>query len=248
MTRRLRWRINSSYVGDHRRFQQQILRVNEVLKRLLRTFYIIPRRKVRRKTKAKAKEDAAVAAVSTQATASTSGDVEMGSAPPTEPVAGVIEDEATARKREVEVLTSLVDPSLAADVGCSPHGLYELCGELQFSSITLSLRHLSFSMPGIVTHKGASADGGHYIGWVKKDAIDATLSSPTATPNYDDPGDEWYKFDDDRVSVVKQDKIQGLDGGGEDSTAYILLYRYVSTLASSNVAITNAHSRSKSLV
>lgn len=87
------------------------------------------RRKVRRKTKAKAKEDAAVAAVATQAPASTSGDVEMGSAPSAEPVAGVIEDEATARKREVEVLTSLVDPSLAADVGSSPHGLYELCGE-----------------------------------------------------------------------------------------------------------------------
>lgn len=96
------------------------------------------RRKTRRKTKAKAKEDAAVAAVATQATASTSGDVEMGSAPSTEPVAGVIEDEATARKREVGVLTSLVDPSLAADVGCSPHGLYELCGEQDLSSIISS--------------------------------------------------------------------------------------------------------------
>lgn len=82
-------------------------------------------------------------------------------------------------------------------------------------------------MLGIVTHKGASADGGHYIGWVKKDAIELANSSGSSKPNYDDPKDEWFKFDDDRVSVVKQDKITSLDGGGEDSTAYILLYRYV---------------------
>lgn len=67
------------------------------------------RRKVRRKTKAKKQEDAAVAAVSgpqSAASASTSetrpdtsGDVTMGEAP-TEQVAGVMEDETTARARE----------------------------------------------------------------------------------------------------------------------------------------------------
>jgi ubiquitin carboxyl-terminal hydrolase 14 len=30
---------------------------------------------------------------------------------------------------------------------------------------------------------------------------------------------------DDKVSVVPVSKIMSLDGGGEDSTAYILLYR-----------------------
>lgn len=79
-----------------------------------------------------------------------------------------------------------------------------------------------------MTHKGASADGGHYIGWVKKDAIESSYSSSASSkPSYDDPKDEWFKFDDDKVSMVKQDKIGMLDGGGEDSTAYILLYRYV---------------------
>jgi len=34
---------------------------------------------------------------------------------------------------------------------------------------------------------------------------------------------------DDKVSVVTADKIQAMDGGGEDSVAYILLYRYVET-------------------
>jgi hypothetical protein len=40
--------------------------------------------------------------------------------------------------------------------------------------------------------------------------------------------EEWHKFDDDKVSVVGRDKIGSLEGGGEDSAAYILVYRYVS--------------------
>lgn len=83
----------------------------------------------------------------------------------------------------------------------------------------------SYLTVGIVTHKGASADGGHYIGWVKKDSIDTV--APGAKVDYDNANDEWYKFDDDKVSVVNKEKILTLDGGGEDSTAYILLYRFV---------------------
>jgi ubiquitin carboxyl-terminal hydrolase 14 len=60
---------------------------------------------------------------------------------------------------------------------------------------------------------------------VRKDAVDISVSGSKNGTNYDDPRDEWYKFDDDKVSVVKQEKIQSLDGGGEDSIAYILLYR-----------------------
>jgi ubiquitin carboxyl-terminal hydrolase 14 len=50
------------------------------------------------------------------------------------------EDEATIREREAAVLMSLMDPELVNDVGTNPTAQYELCG--------------------IVTHKGASADGG----------------------------------------------------------------------------------------
>lgn len=35
------------------------------------------------------------------------------------------------------------------------------------------------------------------------------------------------RFDDEKVSIVNRDKIASLDGGGEDSAAYILLYRCV---------------------
>lgn len=32
---------------------------------------------------------------------------------------------------------------------------------------------------------------------------------------------EWYKFDDDKVSVVSRDKITSLDGGGESTSALV---------------------------
>ncbi|KAH8917386.1 cysteine proteinase [Atractiella rhizophila] len=100
-------------------------------------------------------------------------------------------DESELQKREKEELEKLVDASIReGDPGANYTGMYELWG--------------------IVTHKGASADGGHYVAWTRK-----SPSNP----------DEWYCFDDEKVSVVNKDKIASLDGGGEDHTAYILLYR-----------------------
>ncbi|KAH9821002.1 ubiquitin C-terminal hydrolase [Melampsora americana] len=126
----------------------------------------------------------------------------------------VDEDEGSLRETERALLHSLVDPDLIKDVGANVTGQYELCG--------------------IVTHKGISADGGHYLAWVRCDAAKANpnlnqaSSSPTSPEEFEDPDQqEWYKFDDDKVSVVKRDKITTLDGGGEDSTAYLLLYRSV---------------------
>jgi ubiquitin carboxyl-terminal hydrolase 14 len=37
--------------------------------------------------------------------------------------------------------------------------------------------------------------------------------------------EDWYKFDDDKVSVFPKEKLGTIDGGGEDSSAYVLLYR-----------------------
>ena len=39
-------------------------------------------------------------------------------------------------------------------------------------------------------------------------------------------GDEdWFKFDDDKVTIFPKEKLMSLDGGGEDSSAYVLLYK-----------------------
>ncbi|KAI8978991.1 hypothetical protein BDB01DRAFT_837127 [Pilobolus umbonatus] len=83
--------------------------------------------------------------------------------------------------------TDYLDPELIKDAGCNPTGQYELCA--------------------VLTHVGRSADSGHYIAWVKKEA------------------DEWYKFDDDKVSTMRDADIERLDGGGDWHTAYIVLYR-----------------------
>ncbi|KAI8888581.1 cysteine proteinase [Backusella circina FSU 941] len=64
-----------------------------------------------------------------------------------------------------------------------------------------------YELCAVLTHVGRSADSGHYIAWVKKGA------------------DEWYKFDDDKVSMLRDADIQKLEGGGDWHTAYIVLYR-----------------------
>ena len=51
------------------------------------------------------------------------------------------------------------------------------------------------AFPGIVGHRGSSADGGHYIGYVRRDVFEEADKR-----NYDNPAtDQWIKFDDDKV-------------------------------------------------
>jgi len=64
-----------------------------------------------------------------------------------------------------------------------------------------------YQLVAVVTHKGRSADGGHYVGWVHKS------------------GDDWLQYDDDLVSTVKTDDILALRGGGDWHTAYLCIYR-----------------------
>ena len=67
----------------------------------------------------------------------------------------------------------------------------------------------NYQLVGVVTHKGRSADGGHYIGWVHAS------------------GDDWLQCDDDIVTVVKTDDILMLKGGGDWHTAYLCFYRKI---------------------
>ncbi|KAF8895799.1 cysteine proteinase [Mucidula mucida] len=121
------------------------------------------------------------------------------------------EPEDVIRAKEREEIEGLVDPAIKADIGASWSGLYDLVA--------------------IVTHKGAAADSGHYIGFAKKSAFhDPTYLDPNAkvdTKTLDtlEADEDWYKFDDDKVSVFLKEKLGTLDGGGEDSAAYVLVYR-----------------------
>lgn len=198
------------------------------------------RRKVRKRTK-------------TAQPAPRDGDVEMRDADASAPAEGdqapaqpqvELQDEGVYRVKELEELEALVHPDLKADVGCSVHGLYELIG--MFFSSFFSCKDADLTATAIVTHKGAAADAGHYMAYVKKRAAHpvsyasapsgageasavapstTTVTSPERRQGIDDDDEDWYKFDDNKVSMFPVDKIPTLEGGGEDSSAYVLLYR-----------------------
>ncbi|EIW76622.1 cysteine proteinase [Coniophora puteana RWD-64-598 SS2] len=143
-----------------------------------------------------------------------------------------LEPEHVYRTRELKELEELVHPDVKSDYGASLTGLYELVA--------------------IVTHKGPQADSGHYMGFVKKSVFHtkadaaAVAAGETSTseegaegagsgiagpttggqgPAFDDDDEDWYKFDDEKVSVFPKEKLGTIDGGGEDSSAYVLLYK-----------------------
>lgn len=65
-----------------------------------------------------------------------------------------------------------------------------------------------YELAAIVTHIGMSADGGHYIGWVREK-------------------EGWFKFDDDKVTPVSESDIAKVDGrgGAQGHIAYVAIYR-----------------------
>ncbi|RHY23650.1 hypothetical protein DYB25_006318 [Aphanomyces astaci] len=65
----------------------------------------------------------------------------------------------------------------------------------------------NYELFAVVTHKGRSADSGHYIGWARVH------------------DDDWLCFDDDNVTPCKSEDIQKLKGGGDWHMAYLTFYR-----------------------
>uniref|UniRef100_A0A2R5LJH8 Ubiquitin carboxyl-terminal hydrolase n=1 Tax=Ornithodoros turicata TaxID=34597 RepID=A0A2R5LJH8_9ACAR len=65
-----------------------------------------------------------------------------------------------------------------------------------------------YELQAVLTHKGRSSSSGHYVSWIRKQAHT----------------EEWYKCDDDKVSLVSQEEILKLSGGGDWHCAYVLLY------------------------
>jgi ubiquitin carboxyl-terminal hydrolase 14 len=100
------------------------------------------------------------------------------------------------------------DPELAAALKLS---LGEASSEPTSSSIGYDLPESFrgiYELSAIVTHKGRSADSGHYMGWIRQS------------------GDKWLVFDDDDVSESTTEYVTAtLKGGGDDHMAYLLFYR-----------------------
>lgn len=66
-----------------------------------------------------------------------------------------------------------------------------------------------YELQGVLTHKGRSADSGHYVSWVKQQ------------------DGSWVLFDDDELIMKKDEDVLALCGGGDWHMAYLLLYRAV---------------------
>ncbi|OHT17401.1 Clan CA, family C19, ubiquitin hydrolase-like cysteine peptidase [Tritrichomonas foetus] len=65
-----------------------------------------------------------------------------------------------------------------------------------------------YRLKAIITHRGRSADMGHYISFVCVD-------------------EQWYRFNDEKVEAVDDEAIQALNGSGDWDCSYILIYEAV---------------------
>ena len=65
----------------------------------------------------------------------------------------------------------------------------------------------NYELVAVLTHKGRSADSGHYVAWVKNDK------------------GKWVEFDDETPKPRKEEDIMTLKGGGDWHMAYMCLYR-----------------------
>ena len=67
-----------------------------------------------------------------------------------------------------------------------------------------------YELCGIVTHKGRSANSGHYIGYSKDTARGM-----------------WLKFDDEDVTEIKAEDVKQLYGGGDHQMAFLCIFRKI---------------------
>ncbi|XP_031488644.1 ubiquitin carboxyl-terminal hydrolase 6 isoform X2 [Nymphaea colorata] len=64
-----------------------------------------------------------------------------------------------------------------------------------------------YDLVAVLTHKGRSADSGHYVAWVKQE------------------NGKWILFDDENPILQKEEDITKLSGGGDWHMAYICMYK-----------------------
>ncbi|KAH0920749.1 hypothetical protein HID58_020767 [Brassica napus] len=64
-----------------------------------------------------------------------------------------------------------------------------------------------YDLVSVLTHKGRSADSGHYVAWVKQES------------------GKWIQYDDSHPSLQREEDITKLSGGGDWHMAYIIMYK-----------------------
>ncbi|XAR67647.1 Ubiquitinyl hydrolase 1 [Bertholletia excelsa] len=64
-----------------------------------------------------------------------------------------------------------------------------------------------YDLVAVLTHKGRSADSGHYVAWIKQE------------------NGKWIQYDDDNPIPQREEDITKLSGGGDWHMAYICMYK-----------------------
>ena len=64
-----------------------------------------------------------------------------------------------------------------------------------------------YDLTAVLTHKGRSADSGHYVSWVKRD------------------DGSWTEFDDEKPIPRTEEDVLALKGGGDHHMSYIMCYK-----------------------
>ena len=77
-----------------------------------------------------------------------------------------------------------------------------------------------YALQCVVSHKGRTADSGHYIAWTRKEVENSTDAEASKTS-------VWVVIDDENTSIVSEDDVKRLSGGGESHSAYVLLYKRI---------------------
>ena len=93
-------------------------------------------------------------------------------------------------------------------------------------SVANSVMNRSFDPAAVAPSLLANAI--HEVNDGPTDSNSAPVPGPSTSPTvtFDSEDDEdWYKFDDEKVTDFPKEKLSTLEGGGEDSSAYVLVYR-----------------------
>ncbi|KAK4267345.1 hypothetical protein QN277_024134 [Acacia crassicarpa] len=112
---------------------------------------------------------------------------------------GLKVNEKTSVKKENDVKMSDAEGSSNAGGEPSVAPMEEGEKETQMTGI--------YDLVAVLTHKGRSADSGHYVAWVKQES------------------GKWIEFDDDNPKPRVEEDITKLSGGGDWHMAYIIMYK-----------------------
>ena len=94
-----------------------------------------------------------------------------------------------------------------------------------------------YGLVGVIVHSGLSSDAGHYFCYARH----ALRSSSGADHAEDCFMERWYMFNDSRVTRASFDNIRSLTHKFSRDTAYVLVYRHVTSVPSpSDANITDA--------